>query len=150
MSKALKKLREEKLSGEGVPYKDLTLKQHLRITRRSERKTELAFPPLSGMSQIEELERNAAEAAKEQNSLQNKLKEKTKEKKKLLENLISTLDKKADEERKDMNAYNKLAYETELPTVKKLFTELANEEQEHFNKLRWLRDELKRETNKLP
>ena len=107
------------------------------------------YYPLAGMSQIEDLERKAGEARKEEQQVKEKLKRTEEEYKKVIEEVISTLRDLAKEEADSANKYQKLSskYST-LPTVSRILSDFATEELRHSNKFFDLIRELRREISK--
>ena len=142
MSENLKKLREREKK---IAEKSID---------RHRRKVTLPYwheryYPLAGMSQIEDLERKAGEARKEEEQVKEKLKRTEEEYKKVIEEVISTLSDLGKEEADSASKYQKLSnkYST-LPTVSRILSDFATEELRHSNKFFDLIHELRREISK--
>ena len=138
MSENLKRLREE-----DKKIAEKFIRKHA-LPHWHER-----YYPLAGMSQIEELERKAGEARKEEQRVKEQLKETEDEYKKVIEEVISTLSDLGKEEADSASKYQKLSnkYST-LPTVSRILSDFATEELRHSNKFFDLIRELRREISK--
>ena len=135
MSENLKRLREE-----DKKIAEKFIRKHA-LPHWHER-----YYPLAGMSQIEDLERKAGEARKEEERVKEQLKVTKEELRQILEVLEEKLRIAAINEDDDHMSYVRLAEKySDIPTAQKVFRELANEERRHAEYLRKLTNEIKRE-----
>ena len=112
-------------------------------------KRAIEFTALSGMTNIEEIERKAEEARKEEQQVKEQLKETKEEYKKVIEEVISILSDLGKEEADSASKYQKLSNKNStLPTVSRILSDFAMDELRHSNKFFDLTHELRREISK--
>ena len=109
-------------------------------------KRAIELAALSGMASVEELERKAEEARKEEERIKEQLKGTKEELWRILEALEEKLRVAATNEDNDYMEYVRLErLYPDMPTAQKVFRELADDERRHAEYLRKLANEIRRE-----
>ena len=91
------------------------------------------YYPLAGMSQIEELERKAEEACKEEERVKEQFKEETKG---IMEVIVRDFERLMLDEYRAIDAYEKMLNVYGKLGWRRIFSDILNDEKEHFTKLR--------------
>ena len=126
MSENLKKLREREKK-----IAEKSIDRHRRkvtLPHWHER-----YYPLAGMSQIEELERKAEEARKEEQRIKEQFKEETKG---IMEVIVREFERLMLDEHRAIDAYEKMVNVYGKLGWRRIFSDILNDEKEHLTKLR--------------
>jgi hypothetical protein len=142
MSENLKKLRKER--PEITTYPEQYRRSMRKIVETARQKYE-PYNTLSGMANIEELERKVAEARKEEERLKGQKRLVEEEQKRIVKQIINVMDAKRGDEARDASEYFNLARKFAIiPSAAEIFQELSEAEDSHQKKLRATADELER------